>query len=146
MPVEPITSFSGQYRFLSNFYLSPMLFGDREWASVEHCYQAMKATEYAEQERIRATATPWEAKQMGRKVKLHPAWDRHKVDIMARCLWAKFSNRELAEKLMETAPAELVEGPPARSRFWGKVDGEGENMLGKLLMQLRDELIAKEVA
>jgi hypothetical protein len=147
VPANPITAFTSQYRFLSNFYLSPMLLGGREWPSVEHAYQAMKSTEYAEQECIRAAAIPGEAKRMGRKVKLHPAWDSHKVDIMSRCLHSKFCcNRELAEKLMETAPAELVEGNTWGDRYWGQVDGEGENMLGKLLMQLRSELIAREVS
>jgi len=53
----------------------------------------------------------------------------------------KFTKHEsLKEKLLATGDEELVEGNDWNDRVWGKVDGVGENHLGRLLMKIRAEL------
>lgn len=47
---------------------------------------------------------------------------------------------------MATDDAELVEGNTWGDRYWGVVDGVGENRLGKLLMERRAELRAQLTA
>ena len=62
---------------------------------------------------------------------------------MLRFLRDKFKpGSELAGKLLNTGDAELVEGNHWGDRYWGVCDGEGQNKLGKLLMQVRGELRA----
>ncbi len=62
---------------------------------------------------------------------------------MLDALRAKFTQHEdLRELLLSTGNAQLVEHT-ASDRYWADGgDGSGKNMLGVLLMRLRDELRA----
>ena len=59
---------------------------------------------------------------------------------MYKVLKVKFSDPELREKLLGTKNAILIEDSKTDS-FWaiGK-SGKGKNMLGKLLMKVREEI------
>lgn len=60
---------------------------------------------------------------------------------MYELLLLKFTTYpELAQKLLQTYPAVLIEGNYWKDTFWGVCDGVGANMLGKLLMKVRDIL------
>ena len=52
----------------------------------------------------------------------------------------KFNIPELKQKLLETGNTELVEGNTWGDTFWGVYNVEGENILGRLLMKVREEL------
>jgi predicted NAD-dependent protein-ADP-ribosyltransferase YbiA (DUF1768 family) len=54
----------------------------------------------------------------------------------------KFREPKLRELLAGTRNAELIEGNYWGDRFWGVYvgDGKGENHLGKILMQVREEV------
>jgi ribA/ribD-fused uncharacterized protein len=71
-------------------------------------------------------------------------WQVIKIKRMRDVLYAKFAqNLELAKQLIETKPAELVEN--SSNSFWGIGKNEkGQNMLGKLLMELRDQKLAPD--
>lgn len=43
-------------------------------------------------------------------------------------------------KLLATRDRMLIEGNDWGDTFWGMVDGEGENNLGKILMRVREEI------
>ena len=47
---------------------------------------------------------------------------------------------ELAEALLRTDDCELIEGNTWGDRYWGTVDGYGENQLGQILMDIRKKL------
>jgi hypothetical protein len=49
----------------------------------------------------------------------------------------KFSDKVLMVKLLATGEEELVAGNWWKDKFWGVCDGEGQNHLGLLLMELR---------
>ena len=59
---------------------------------------------------------------------------------MYACLKSKFQNAEMREKLLATEDAILIEGNNHGDRYWGMVNGEGQNKLGKLLMRIRSEI------
>ena len=61
---------------------------------------------------------------------------------MRKVLEYKFENPELRAKLLDTGDRELIEANTWHDTYWGvdKWSGKGHNMLGKLLMKLRDEL------
>ena len=83
------------------------------------------------------------AKRLGRQVELRSGWEEIKTELMLEIVRAKFTqNPVLAARLLATGARKLVEGNTWKDVFWG-VDlrtGEGENHLGQILMQVREEL------
>jgi ribA/ribD-fused uncharacterized protein len=142
-----IRSFTGNYRFLSNFYPVRIVFADEiddaVYASVEHAYQAAKTLIPAERRDIRECVKPGLAKRIGRSVTLRRDWERIKLKVMYRLLWQKFGGHaDLQDMLVATGRAELVEGNDWGDKYWGvdNLTGCGHNHLGKLLMQVREEM------
>jgi N-glycosidase YbiA len=139
-----IKSFAGRYRFLSNFYPAKIEYQGRVFYTVEHAYQASKTHNEQDIDAIASAETPGKAKRMGRKVKLRANWNESRVRIMKELLLLKFSTTELRYRLLDTGDAELIEENNWNDRFWGVCKGVGENMLGKLLMEVRTELRGQE--
>jgi len=136
---KAIDSFDGKYAFLSNFYPCEVRYEGEYFPSVEHAYQAAKAPQ-AERGRFKAGVTPGQAKKLGKIFKPED-WHNRKVAIMSSLLQQKFHQRNaLAELLVETGDAELIEGNTWGDTFWGVCNGVGSNMLGQMLMRERDEL------
>ena len=69
-------------------------------------------------------------------------WQANHVVCMKWALWWKFSqNKPLRATLLETGEAELVHYAPWGDVYWGvNKQFQGNNLQGKLLMQLRDKL------
>ena len=134
-----IKEFTGEYRFLSNFYEHAFRYDDILWPTAEHAYQASKTLDRQERLYIACSvSTPAKAKAEGRKLKLRPNWDRIKDQIMYDILINKFADYDLRLKLLDTWPNELEEGNNWGDMYWGKVNGFGENKLGRLLMLVRE--------
>nr|WP_280519887.1 NADAR family protein [Rhizobium cremeum] len=137
-----IDEFRGDYRFLSNFYLSPFPWEGFTVASVEHAYQAAKAEDLAERKKIVFAKSPGLAKKLGNRVMLRADWDEVKIGVTRELLALKFAPRSsLAKRLLATGNAHLVEGNHWGDQFWGVCDGVGENHLGRLLVERRDHLL-----
>ena len=135
---EPAASVEKDLYFLSNFYSSPIIVDGKQYATVEHRYQAAKFTDSAYADTVRTAKTPTLCKRLGRtrKQPIRANWDAIRRQVMRCALRAKFSQHpELRARLAATAPAQLHEDAP-RDPYWGVC---GEDMLGKLLMELRDE-------
>jgi ribA/ribD-fused uncharacterized protein len=135
-----IDNFEGRYAFLSNFYPSPMEIDGIIYPTNEHFFQAMKVLTPKERKVIAAAETPGLAKRLGRQVNLRWDWESVKDEVMLIGLRYKFSDPELAEKLLDTGDEELIEGNWWGDTYWGVCNGVGKNKLGKLLMQVREEL------
>lgn len=136
-----ITRFSGEHEFLSNFSPSRVEWMGLEVPTIEHAFQLAKTREPAEREKIARTPTPGGAKRLGRRVTLRPGWEESKRAVMAALLMQKFTrHRRLAQALISTGVAELVEGNNWGDTFWGVCDGRGENELGRQLMAVRSQL------
>jgi len=133
-----VTEFRGKYRFLSNFHPSLVLLDGALYPTVEHAYQAAKTLDYETRKRIRLMEKPGGAKRVGREVALRPNWEEIKLDIMLNLLRQKFLDTSLRELLSETT-GDLVEENHWGDTFWGVCRGVGQNNLGYLLMQVREE-------
>lgn len=136
-----IDRFSGDYAFLSNYYPSVIVWGHdkEEFPTVEHFFQAMKTWSITQHEAIRTACCPGEAKKLGRRCTLREDWDEVKNDFMLTGLRKKFEDPVLRQKLIDTGNEFLVEGNTWHDTYWGVCEGKGRNMLGTLLMQVREE-------
>ena len=139
---EPITSFTGQYRFLSNFYPCEVFYEGILYPSSEHAYMASKTNDLQLKKLISTILQPSDAKKFGRKIDLRKDWDDLKLEYMEQILRIKFSNPELREKLKSTKNRVLIEGNKWGDTFWGESPlGNGFNHLGKIIMRIRDSLL-----
>lgn len=136
-----IDRFIGKYDFLSNFHECSIEYKGHRYSSIEHAYQAAKASTEEERKEIQLAKTAGKAKKLGMQVKLRSTWDSEKLQVMEECLRLKFSpGSELAGYLLATGTEELIEGNTWGDKFWGTVKGHGKNHLGQLLMKIRAEL------
>lgn len=141
--VLSITSFRGNYAFLSNFYPAPVIYLGKRYANNEAAFQAQKTSCAKEQQRfcLPYLTDPAKAKSLGRKVTLRPDWDAMKIQCMYEiCMCKFFQHTELRDALLATGNTLLVEGNTWGDYFWGQVDGIGENHLGIILMDIREKL------
>lgn len=138
-----IDRFRNRYWFLSNMSdLKPVCFQGVSAPTVEHLFQAFKTTDPSERAWVLQASTPFDAKKRGRRVTMRSGWNHMRVELMLRLLRVKFSDPTLQDALLATGNQELIEGNTWGDRFWG-VDmrtGQGRNMLGTLLMRVRQEL------
>jgi ribA/ribD-fused uncharacterized protein len=91
-----------------------------------------------------AEATEEGAYWWGSGCSLRPDWDTAQLQVMKQAIGSKFrADPKLRELLISTAPAPLAS--VKHDRFWGiGMDGRGQNMLPKLLMELRGELLEED--
>jgi hypothetical protein len=140
--MKTISSFRGEYDFLSNMHPSPFTYKGCYFTCAEALFQAMKTTNENALELFDGIPGS-EAKRIGRRIDLRPDWENIKVDIMRWVIKNKFRHERLAEMLLATGDAELIEGNTWGDTFWGVCNGRGQNMLGKILMEEREALRAE---
>ena len=149
-----IDDFRGNYFFLSNFYPSPITATfyetDYLFATGEHLFQGAKVfssgwTLKEKQTWLQSLTTdpnPSKAKYHGRSILLDVRrWNAMSLNVMKRTQQLKYEqNPELQRQLLDTKDAVLIEGNTWGDKLWGQVNGEGQNLLGKILMDLRTSL------
>jgi hypothetical protein len=135
------------YGAFSNLFRRSMLFEGREFPTAEHAYQAGKARKDDVKEWILSAPTPGLVAMAAHGLytwDIVPDWAQIKYDRMREVLRAKFAQHEdLKELLLSTGNARLVEAGRVVNivnTTWGEVNGKGKNMLGILLMEVRDQL------
>lgn len=134
-----IDKFRGEYDFLSNFYDCPVTYNGESYLNAEAAFQAQK-TQDTEIRHIMSTMSAKQAKKFGRSLK-DPKWFDKSVRIMYEVLTAKFTQHvDLRKKLIATGDAKLVEGNNWNDTFCGMCHGKGDNVLGCLLMMVREDL------
>ena len=136
-----IYGFFGEYRWLSNFHLSPVTVDGMTYNSAEHAFMAMKTFNPDERKVLSLMSLPVDARRYGQTVKLRPDWERVKVSMMKKVLQAKFhQDKGLGAALLATDPLYLEETNDWGDVFWGVSEGKGQNNLGRTIMEVRDEL------
>lgn len=136
-------SIAEPYGEFSNFAPYPIRLKGQTWPTSEHYFQAQKFTDEGYQQKIRAAGSPMQAARLGRdrKQRLRRDWESVKVSVMRQAITAKFTQHpELQVRLLSTGDARIVEHTE-NDDYWGDGgDGRGKNMLGRLLMELRETL------
>ena len=143
----------------SNWYPAVFTLDDVTYRDTEQYFMAQKALRFGDDVRygqIMAATDPAEYKHLGKLVKnFDPAvWDAERYEIMKTGNRAKFrQNPELLSALLSTGDVVLAEANPG-DPIWGialdasaavksKFDFPGQNLQGRLLMELRDEFRAE---
>ena len=140
-----IAGFVAEYRWLSNYFLCRVEWEGRVYGSAEAAYHSGK---YPAADRdVFMRLDPDAARKLSRAKPYDTvAWEARKVPTMRQVVWAKFSqNPELANKLLATRDRYLEETNWWGDKIWGVYRGEGQNLLGKIIMDVRARL-AKESA
>jgi ribA/ribD-fused uncharacterized protein len=133
-----ITSFTGKYRFLSNFHPCVIVYDEQIYQSSEAAYQAAKTLDFELRSLYTVgLMTPALAKKLGGLLPVRPGWEQNKIDVMRDILRIKFAKPDMWRKLAATGDEELIEGNYWNDIFWGVCKGQGQNNLGKLLMEIR---------
>lgn len=94
-----------------------------------------------------AKLSPSESKKFAKNHPItNPAFERRKLYIMEQVNWQKYKNPKFRELLLATGDAHLEEGNWWHDRFWGTdiKTREGENNLGKILMRIRNSILASK--
>lgn len=133
----------------------PLWVNRTQVGSSEALYQACRFPHQPDWQReIITQASPMaakmKAKKEGRRQKhSRPDWDRISVDLMRWVLRVKLAQHfdALAELLNKSGQRAIVEHS-GKDRFWGAVEEEdgllvGHNQLGRLWMELRQEVRAR---
>ncbi len=130
------------YGEFSNFSDHPIKIDGKTWATTEHYFQAQKFKGTQHEEEIRLLTSPMEAKIAGqdRSKPLRKDWEQIKDDVMRAAIKAKFTQyNELKQLLKSTHPSYLVEHTHNDSYWADGGNGKGRNMLGQILMEVRQQ-------
>lgn len=145
--MHEIRTFRGPFWFLSNFAAARVIVHGIAFPSVEHAYVYSKLPDPIFAKQL-LECSPGQAKRLGRgrefqrrAAGLRP-WEDVREGIMLSLLEQKFSDSKLADLLLGTGDAVLIEGNYWGDGYWGVDErtGQGMNVLGKLLMRVRDQL------
>jgi ribA/ribD-fused uncharacterized protein len=132
-----------QYGSFSNFAPYPIEIDGKVWPTVEHYFQAQKFAGTPHEEAMRREKSAMVVKRMGRdrNKPLRPDWAAVKDDIMRKAVLTKFTQHaDLRAQLLATGDARIVEHNENDS-YWGDGrHGSGRNMLGIILMEVREQL------
>lgn len=141
-------SIRNKYSFLSNFYSSEFTIDNVVYNHVEGYYQSQKFILYDPKaaKHISTVLSPMACKKIAYSYYLpinkKLEWDSDLKDkVMKRALYAKFStNTYLLQALLDTKNNNLIEDSTI-DKYWGQdKNGNGENKLGILLMEVRSTL------
>lgn len=147
---DPIFFYPKEFYVFDNFSSFQVEYDGHLWPTSEHAYQATKFKETSPEiyKRIREARSAHDAMKLASefKEKRDPEWDKKKVDIMKAILRCKIDQHPyVLKKLLQSGSREIIEDS-WRDGFWGwGEDRNGENQLGKIWMELREEYHAKDL-
>lgn len=140
-----IKEFQGEFRWLSNFAPVSVVYDGVKYRSVEHAYMAAKSNDKAWREFCKNTYKAGEVKKASRTISLRDDWEQVKIDVMRELLEQKYNTEPYKTLLLETGGEHIQEGNMWNDKFWGVClkTGKGNNTLGKIIMEIRNNLTYK---
>ncbi len=131
------------YGCFSNFSKHSFTLGGKSWQTIEHYFQAQKFAGTPQEHEIQIAPDPMTAKNLGqsRDFPLRADWDAVKDDVMREAVRAKFTQHDDIRAVLLGTGTETIIEAARNDSYWGYgPDGQGKNRLGKVLMEIRDEL------
>ena len=138
-----INKFEKQYAFLDNSYPSQIEYENILYPDVESALQASKTYDTNLRAQIARAGREGCSKLCGSLIKPYRDWNDK--EILLNLLRQKFYKFNFAAKLLATSNEQLVYGNYHCENHYGsclceKCNNTGTNLVGKLLMQIREEL------
>lgn len=142
---DVINQFKGEYDFLGNRFGCRFVWQELQYSNAEAAFQSSKCVDESER-KVYAGCSADKAALKGKDMLPFPGWEDARLDIMESILRAKFEqNPALMKKLTDTGARILINGNNKQETYWG-VDlysWQGENHLGKILMNIRNKEIRR---
>ena len=129
--------FKREYWFLSNMYPCTITCNTLSFTCVEAAFQACKCLERAKEF---TNLNGFEAKKLGNQVPLRADWNQVKVNYMRALLKRKFTQYPGLLQQLKQIKEPIVEDNDWGDTYWGVCKGKGQNVLGKLLEEIKDTL------
>ena len=143
--------------WMGNMAPYPIKYNGKVWLTSEALFQSMRYDDDSVKEIIRGEKSPMGAKMKAKKNRdqmVVVPMSELDVENMRKCVKMKFdAHPQLKRQLMNTKDAFIYEDIGNRNgerhKFWGakklsESEGDGNNMMGKILMDLREEYL-KEI-
>ena len=140
---DAVYFFSPAFDPLNNYSAHAVEIWGKVFPTAEHAYQWKKflsaAPGVAEQIFQARSAEAAGKIASTNKSKILPAWHDEKVAVMEKIFRAKLEQHDdVRDALTRTGTRTIIENSPVDS-FWGAgPNGNGQNMIGKLWMKIRD--------
>lgn len=140
---EPIFFYEHDFYIFSNFSSFAIEWKGKLWMTSEHVYHSERFDDEETKEKIRNMRSAHEAFKFAQvnKEKQRSDWNEVKLKVMKEILREKINQHPyVKKKILDSGDRELVEDS-WRDDFWGwGPNKDGQNHLGKLWMEIRDEL------
>ncbi len=145
---EPVFFYEHEFYVFSNFSSFMLEWKGELWMTSEHAYHSEKFPDGEIKEALRKARSAHDSMKIAytHKDKYPANWDEIKLGIMKEILHAKVAQHPyVKKKLLESGDRQLIEDS-WRDDFWGwGPNKDGENHLGKLWMEVRDEIRSQEL-
>ena len=146
------TKVSLPYGWLGNMAPFPVMYKGKKWLTIEALFQALRFEDEKIIEEIRLQKSPMGAKMKAKKNKLLivvEPMSENDLENMRMCVKLKIEQHpKLLMQLLATNDQIIIEDIGKRNgerhKFWGAKEvndvWEGENMMGKIWMELRNNI------
>jgi len=139
---DPVFFYEHEFYVFSNFSSFKLLWKGRDWMTSEHAYHSEKFDSEEVKELIFQTRSAHDAFTLAKehREQYRADWHDIKVSVMKEILRTKVDQHPyVLKKLLETGDRDIIEDS-WRDDFWGwGPNKDGQNQLGKLWMELREE-------
>lgn len=129
----------------SNFSSFKLLWKGYDWMTSEHAYHSEKFDDLEILEKLKQSRSAHDAMKLAyaNKDKYRKDWDEIRLDVMKQILHEKVRQHPyVKKKLLESGNKVLIENS-WRDDFWGwGPEKNGANNLGKLWMEVREDLLS----
>lgn len=134
----------GEYGYLTSDYVVQFSDEERTYISLTqylHYHRAILCGGSEElKQQILSTSIPKVLRQLGAGINDTKEWKTQHEDFIEQGVSMKFKqNKALADALIKTGSATLIEGHPTEERW--NIQVARKNLLGKALMRLRHEIV-----
>jgi len=139
---KQILFYENEFYVFSNYSSFAIEWKGKIYPTSEHTYHSEKFVDENIKEQIRNTRSAHDSQKLAEanRDKYRKDWSEVRLEIMKDILRAKVKQHSyVKKKLLESGEKELVEDS-WRDSFWGwGPNKDGENHLGKLWMEVREE-------